>query len=328
MSEVFLTSPKVGDEDRELFERKFSEGDLVMTSQMRVDTTLRKVRNLVASGDKSVDLNELETLVEQHLATTIKSTSYETADNVMDYFHLKIKHALIHQIVHAYPLFERRDKFPERRELVDGVYGAVATILEEALSLYDDAKKDEHGYLTGAINELTVLALLNRRQVPERLAIPADTTSDLFNATDLEYFRFKKGRSAGSSYHVQVKTRQQSSNKVQMPADGILVHAKHISNQHRQSVSFPTSRAIVAEVNAQDSDAQTQHLTRAVEKFEAHMDRGIEESEEFRDIMRSMPPEMLETIMRAMKSVRNVINDALADHPDATEIVFDMPKDE
>lgn len=328
MSEVFLTSPRLGDEERELFEKKFSEGDHVMTSQIRVDATLRRVRNLVANANESIDLNKLELLVEQHLASALTTTSYEKSQNIVDYFHLKIKHAMTHQIVHAYPLFEQRDKFRERRELVDGIYGSVAAILEEAIGLYDSADEDEHSRLTGVINELTVLALLNRRQVPERLAIPSDTTSDLFNATDLEYFSFKKGKPIGSTYHVQVKTRQVLSSDVRMPIDGILVHAQHTLNQHGQPISFPTSRAIVAEVNAKESDSQARHLATAIEKLETQMNQGIKKADKIRDLIRSMPPELLETVNLSKNAVRNVIDKALTDHPDAAEIILDISDDD
>ena len=73
----------------------------------------------------------------------------------------------------------------------------VAFIFEgDALDNTDRNNLEDRSTLTGIINELTALALLNRRQSPERMAIPSDITADLYRATDLNYSLFKKGDEA------------------------------------------------------------------------------------------------------------------------------------
>lgn len=326
MFEARLSSPKQGDKDRRLFEKKYSEGDHVMTSQIRVDTTLRRVHKLARIDE--VDLIQLEALLEAHLAEAIARTSYENSSNIMDYFHLRIKHAMIHQIVHVQRLFKDRAKFTERRELVDGAYGAIAAVLEEAIELYDSAEindEDEHGYLTGAINELTVLALLNRRQVPERIAIPSDIISDLFNATDLEYFVFRKGNATSNTYHIQVKTGHYlPDNKVKKPFGGILIHAEDVLNHPINGVSFPTSRAIVADVNAVDTTVQARHLENAMLNLDRYMHASMDKSDELFNKIDALDSATKTKLDRAISAVHTLINTALETHPEATTIIINV----
>lgn len=315
MSEAFLTPPKIGEDGRKLFEKKYSKGDLVVTSQLRVDNTLRKIRNLSTDDD----LDNFEMIAESHLGEALKKSSYETAESIIDYFHLKIKHALIKQIIFAYSAFSQREKFDMRRKLVDGIYGTISEILNEALAAYDSAPAEEIPHLTGIINELTTLALLNRRQVPERLAILSDITSDLYNASDLMYFTFTKGKEKSSSYHIQVKTRDVAESEVKVPADGILITENHTLNS--KYAGFPTSRAIVSEVNAIDTPEQEKHLANAVQTLDSHMQSRMTKADKIYEIM-----ENSEVIADALKVIQGIVKRTMDENPEATDFTFEFPE--
>lgn len=321
MSEAFLTSPKLGEQGRELFEQKFAQGDQVVTSLMRVDTTLRKARRNATEEDFS----QLEALTESHLAKALEAAPYEKGVDITDYFHLRIKHVLIKQLVYAHSAFSERSKFELRRELVDGVYAYVAEVLEEALAMYDNATSDtDRERLTGAINELTALALLNRRQAPERLAVPSDVTADLYNATDLEYYTLTKGKEEPTIYHIQVKTSSKNTKKVHMPLGGILVTEATMVNARSNTEIFPTSRAIVADVNATDTSEQELHLQAALYHFEEHMRSETAKTDKVYEVMKSMPQDILH---EAMSAIHSVIKRAFEENPDATQIIFELPED-
>lgn len=271
MSELYLSSPKIGEEGRSLFEKKYAEGDKIVTAQLRVDTTLRKIRNNASHED----LDKLEAIASDHLQEALTQTSTETKVDILDFFHLRIKLALIKQIIFAHAAFSSKDNFKERSELIDGTYGLVGEVLEEALMAYDNALFAERPFLTGIINELTALALLNRHQSSEHLAVPSDVTADLYNATDIEYLTLTQEQEKASLYHIQVKTRDHSLKDIRMPSNGILITASTMLNAVSHIGYFKTSRAIVAELNGTDTLAQTTHLTQAAQVFDTHMHNEI-----------------------------------------------------
>lgn len=318
MSEVVLRSPKSSDPGRQLFEKAVGEGDETVVAQFHVDTALRQIYTHASeSSITEDDLAGIEAEVERVFGKALKATSYDTAPDIVHYYHLKIKHALAKQIVYTQYAFLKKERFELRREIVDGLYGAVAEILEDALDKYDTVGDDpkEIASLTGIINELTVLALLNRRQVPERIAIPSDISADLYNATDLNYFVLNSRMEIFRPYLIQVKTSSASIDSVKVPAGGIVVAAQHTLNEQFRDTEFPTSRAIVAEVNAKQTDDQVEYLDWAVERFDNHMQTGMKEADKFYDALLLLGTKELRGITDAAK---NIIKNLMDENPDAT----------
>lgn len=323
MSEAFLRTPKIGDEGRELFERKYAAGDKIVTSLLRVDTTLLRTR----LNAPEMQLAELEDVARKHLSEALNFASRNQVANITDYFHLKIKHALIKQVVFAETAFSQRGKYELRRELANGAYGLVAEVLEEALVMYDEAREQDKDRLTGTINELTALALLNNKQVPERLAVPSEITADLYNATDLEFYKIRKddNEDLPSSYHVQVKTSNQNRGKVEIALGGILITSEDMTNSFDGQERFPTSRAIVANVNATDTPEQEARLSSALEKLNLHMHESMTRSDEVFTILNNLPKELFDGVK---KIARDVLNRALAENLAANEVYIDTSSPE
>lgn len=320
--------PGLTEEGRGLFEERYGSGDTVATSQLRVDTTLRRIRQHVASGDSTVDLEELSTAAENYLAKTIDAVPLHRAPDLSDYFHLKIKHAMMRPIVFSESVFADKQDYERRRELVNGLYGSVALILEEAIELFDSSKqksRSERMELAGIINELTALALLNRRQTPEHLAIPSDITSDLYHATDLEYYMFPKGAQQSRHYHVQVKTRLGSSSRIRTPLGGLVISSYHMQNKSRDELQFPTSRAIIEEVNGTIDDQTEAYLHAAIAHFESHLAEEIVKSDKIHDAYMSLPPRLRNGVERIF---RDVIVRAMNENPDAANIIFEIDESE
>lgn len=328
MLEYNFSPPGLTEEGRGLFEERYGSGDIVATSQIRVDTTLNRLRRHIAKGESTVDLDGISDAAEAYLAEAIDAVPFDQAPSLTEYFALKTKHAMIRQIVFADTVFKSKDDYAERRELVNGLYGTVSGVLSEAMDLFDSSRPKSHGEkkeLTGVINELTALALLNRRQTPEHLAVPSDITSDLYHATDLEYYTFPKGSRTSKRYHVQVKSRLGSHSKIRTPLGGLVISAHHMRNKSHGDVSFPTARAIIQENNGTISEDEETHLTYAIGSFETYLAQEIAKSDAINDAYLNLPPRIRTGVE---KIFRDVIIRAMDENPDAGAIIleFDEPE--
>lgn len=318
MSEALIHSPKPDDEDWGLFERGRENGDIGLISQLRIDATLRKIR-IAAQDMTPAQLDELAKRAEEHLRIASELTDYETTRDPLEYFHLKTKLALIEQIVFAQHTFSKKELYGDRRKLVDGTYGSISEVLEEALDRFDatpDEAVEEKAQLTGAITEITALAFLDHPEKPERLAVPSDVTSDLYYATDLELFTLPKTRETGRVYHTQVKTGR--SRRVRMPFGGILIRAADMSNApDSQGVMFPSSRSIVSDVNATETKASVAHLERATKEFEARLALSVRQADRQLDAFERLPVELKG---EAVQIMGKLITRMMDENPDASTL--------
>lgn len=327
MHELPLASPRLGEEGREIFERAHLRGDVAIVAQLRVDTTLQRIRKYLENSGQESTLEDVAAVADQYLADSLKQVTYESSPNLVDYYHLKIKHALIRPIVFAEKVFQDKADYEARRELTNGIYGDIAAILQEAIEAYDSTPvhdENDRGALRGVINELTALALLNRNQAPESLTIPSEVTADLYHATDLEHYAFEKGETKAQSYHIQVKTSVYGpESDVEIPTGGILIAAKHFLNTEKDGISFPTSRAIIGEVDATDTDEQAAHLSAAAATLSARLKREKERSHQTQQAIRSLPPEYLATL----SNMRKQFAADVYDQPDTDSLVVNVQVD-
>jgi hypothetical protein len=326
MSELYLSSPGLGDDDRYLFEREHAKGNSAVTSILQIDTTLRRIRDFGEETD--IDLDELTVVAEEHLQTALQHSAESYENNYADYFRLKTKIAFIRPIVFANEAFSTKQNFELRRELMNGLYGTTAEILHSAIDALDHTDRNnlkDRSTLTGIINELTALALLNRRQSPERMAIPSDITADLYRATDLNYSLFKKGDEQASFYHIQVKSSVSEGQEVRVPAGGILISARNFLNTRSVSgISFPTSRAIIAEVDATSDNEQDYQLSNAVATLDNHITTEMLQSDKFFDAYNRLPKDLRDDVENVF---RNVITRAISNSTETTFINLEIPED-
>lgn len=311
MSEAVIQAPTPDDEGWIIFEDGRDRGDIGLISQLRIDATLRRL-HIAAQELNPEMLGELSARAEEHLRIAIEQTEFTKDTDPLEYFHLKIKHALIQQIVMARHAFSRKGLYDERRSLVDGSYGSIAEVLEESIDKFDATSEkeiDQRSRLAGAINEMTALALLDYPEKPERLAIPSDVTSDLYHATDLELFTLPRSRDTMRVYHTQVKTR--STRNVKMPFGGILIRAVDMSNTTRaDGITFPSSRAIVRDVNATETRRSASHLSAAIIRFEDRLKHAIQTADSQLDAFDTLPTEMKQAMVGSMgRLITQLVND-------------------
>lgn len=282
--------PKIGRE-RALFERVVNENDSVMELNLRINSLISDTHGSFKSLEA---LAEADTRME--ILSEARTALYATAETLtpdtyhsswVNYFKTKHLAPMFDAILTAPYIFQERDNASlakRRREAVDGIYGATVDILEEALMLFDtgishNLIQEEYGELRGAINELTVPALINRKQRANRLATPSLLIDDMFHFTDVNYWKFGPD-GVGRNIPIQVKSSPLKNALIDIPENGIMAQASDFYNEHISSYggpSFEASRLIVKELQGKDmTQADYERLNFIENRFLRHLDQSID----------------------------------------------------
>ena len=159
----------------------------------------------------------------------------------------------------------------ERKEIVNGVCGFTATILQETLNILDSGQLtyEEKSDLRGVINEQTVIGMLNRSQSPSRIALPAKASDDILRKTDINYWHIDKHTTHVTP--VQVKSNPPVEKKERLQALMPLVTADIIDNLNSQ---YRLARLLVKE-NSQGIDPDEEaELDAACARLTAHVEQN------------------------------------------------------
>ncbi|MFS8120381.1 MAG: hypothetical protein ACMG55_18120, partial [Microcoleus sp.] len=167
-----------------------NNGDVDAT--LTATATLREgmARNLSLSYD-AIDSNQSASY-----ALSCRANLYK---NLAD--QLSLLPAMFSQKVNNY------DAHRVRKQLIsgDGMYGIIGEVLENAFTEIQVANSSiEHRGLVGYINELTAIALLNRNQNSNFVALPSLPSDDILKKVDIDVFHYQSNMPQKVGF--QVKT--------------------------------------------------------------------------------------------------------------------------
>jgi hypothetical protein len=193
----------------------------------------------------------------------------------VDYYRLVSQTAFLEQRLKVPLAFEQHRYWKEREELVNGMYGVSAHIIHEALCEHDSptATLKNKKQLRGVIQEQTFIALFNKDQQRNHIALPSAAYEDLYHKIDAEVWVLQDKQSEAYYLPVQIKSIAQSHEQHVTPYGGITIIANEFSNQY-----LGISRLIAQEYNHMiGSDepltaTQQAHLKMAHERLFATME--------------------------------------------------------
>ncbi len=168
-----------------------------------------------------------------------------------DYFRLLSHGTFLEQRIKAPALFNDSQEWRGRKALTNGIYGMNAHIIKVALAFHDapNTSDIERMELRGAIQEQTASALLNYRQTPSDIALPARLRDDLWHETDIDYWRIP-GRAAAERIGIQVKSSVPPDAPLITRSGSVIVSAKDFGNSHTyDNMSLMTARLIAADLS-------------------------------------------------------------------------------
>ena len=268
----------LGDNGNDLLFRAVQHGDIVAECIFRTDDSIQKLINDPTRHDESS--------VSDFIAKTNESyeiASYDHTGNLVDYYQLITKQWLLEDIVAARLSFGTDAGHEIRRQVVDGFYGLIGELLESALGDLSEhlgvGHETEKAELTGVINELTALALLNRRQIPEVVALPSFFVAERYNSSDIDLLIYQKddnGIRVFRQYPIQVKSSPRERTADEVPESVVLISAKDMDNLFENNVSFPTARRILEELNGTISDEDLAKLNQTCSKLYSHVDQEMD----------------------------------------------------
>ena len=162
-----------------------------------------------------------------------------------DYYHLVGQAAFLEHRFKAPLVFEQRRWWKEREQLVNGIYGVSAHIIDETLTEFDsDLTTPVHAEdLRGVIHEQTFIALFNRDQLKKRIAIPAATYDDLYHKVDADIWILHDRQTEPYYLPVQIKSSTYAAEEDTTPIGGITIFAQEFDN----ASDFEVSRLIALE---------------------------------------------------------------------------------
>ena len=156
-----------------------------------------------------------------------------------DYYRLVSQTAFLEQQLQAPFAFEKPQYWKERADLTNGLYGVSAQILSEAINEYDTSANSriQKAELLGVIQEQTFLALFNREQQRNRIAIPSGSCADMFNKTDVDVWVLPDRQNEPFHLPVQIKSSHRQRNDKSSPKGGITITGSDFNNEHTLHIS-------------------------------------------------------------------------------------------
>lgn len=181
---------------------------------------------------------EIATLT-AYAQTTIAESDRTSEGLWTDYYRLISQTAFLEQRLKVPFAFEKPTYWKERERLVNGTYGMSAHMIHEAMSEYDDisTRTIHENQLRGVIQEQTFIALFNREQQRNRLAIPSATYDDLHKKIDVDVWSLPDRHTKPLCLPVQVKSWQHNNEKCVTPKNGIAIYADEFNNTRNLAVS-------------------------------------------------------------------------------------------
>jgi hypothetical protein len=156
-----------------------------------------------------------------------------------DYYRLVSQTAFLEQRLKAPFAFDQRGHWKERAQLVNGLYGVSASIINDALLEHDaeTATPGDKEQLRGVIQEQTFLALFNKEEQRKHIAVPSATCADLYYKTDADVWILPDRQSEPYFLPIQVKSSIQSTEQRVTPRGGITIVAHEFNNHYNFKIS-------------------------------------------------------------------------------------------
>ncbi len=270
-----IITPPQNSGHRWLFERAFQRNNIAEMSFMSMGAQLEHARSKTMrllthnNGDVGATLCATEALREE-TSHNLGLLCDAIDNNQSALYALSCRATLYKNLADQLSLLpvmfsQRADNYDAlkiRKQLisVDGIYGIVGGVLENVFTEIQTANSDiEHRGLVGLDNELAAIALLNRGQGSNFVALPSVPSDDHLNKIDIDVFHYQSNQPHKVGF--QVKT---SSRWVPEVDDVPIINAFMLGNTRgsyhaRSSKDFNSTQAIIREINgvATDEDKQT-----------------------------------------------------------------------
>jgi len=255
-----VLTPPVYSQHRQLFEG-FYHDDENTARYISLGAQIELVREeLSAAARTPQELSELYhqkyKWLTDYSGTQVAEIEKNPLDDKTAFHRTKLFNAILEPLVciPAVQKFKPHHSYALRKKLVatDGIYGAIAGVIEDALGSAHATYKLERGDLIGFINDATAVALPNRDQDPNRISLPALPHQDLMRGIDTITYGAVRG------HHLPVRESQVKSDerlhadrksKIQL-IGGIALGNSRLSPHWRKPLFLHTAHAIVNEVNA------------------------------------------------------------------------------
>lgn len=258
--------PQFGTPARSLFEKTYHEKDILRLEGIKLDEKIVRLEYIFRNYGMGDDFSQLCDLAIRETNQQLAVIEKKPIDNWNDYFRLLSRIDTVEVTACAPVLYSDPKLWKERLNLVDGLAGIYVERLKSVLSIYDneiELDNQERAELTGVINEQTALALLNRDQVPSRVATPSSTLDDLKHNTDIDLLRMTND---GDSYlqHLQIKTSHYAHRHGQEDSKVVYIYA---DSMHNYGNNFACSRSLVRECRGTGSKADIALLNHTSNKL-------------------------------------------------------------
>ena len=229
-------TPRSFDRSRSLYERSVKDANLCRVFSIELDTSIENLRAMVL--DDQIDLLEAGTLIETQGVSYVQAAMKQAAGSAFtDYNRVLSTANFARERLIAPLLFSvgSEQLSSARRQVADGTEGISVDLIASYLPMLDELRQrgyhDQAQQVRGIIQENTVTALLNSDQTSTRLAVPASTYDDLFERTDVYFYRYSDRQRAGYRHQVSVKsTRVQKAEQLAEYPDDIVIAAEEIGN--------------------------------------------------------------------------------------------------
>ncbi|MDB5186683.1 MAG: hypothetical protein JWM07_155 [Candidatus Saccharibacteria bacterium] len=268
---------------RYVFEAASQNKNTILQASVLMDAQITDAQ-MRAHYDPNTDIPDFHDEI-AHL-THFAQQSIEEADQTgqgtwTDYYRLVSQTAFLEQRMKAPFVFAERRFWRERDNLVNGIYGISAQIIDDALREYDSesATPSDKEQLRGVIQEQTFLTLFNKAQQQKNLAVPSATCSDLYHKIDAEAWIFPDRQTDPMYIPVQIKSSVQDDEQFITPQGGITLYAHEFNNNNRH---LSISRLLAHEHHFMNGTAkklparQQQQLNIARNKLFATMSEKIQ----------------------------------------------------
>ncbi|MEO5950304.1 MAG: hypothetical protein ABIQ04_02550 [Candidatus Saccharimonadales bacterium] len=245
-----LKTPSLSASERGLFEHLYSDPEAALTlATLALGATVRNIQSYykrTESSDISTTTNLFPEITKQ-LEEAIETAQHQPSTTLVDLFRARTQLTFLDQTILGPLLFRRHGDYAARRQLNNGVYGLSMGLIEDALLIADTPDIDDLGSneIRGVLNEQTALALLNRTQNCNKLAVPASTSADFLLKTDINYLYIPNDRKTYVS-NIQVKSSDKYNLDQEAPKNGFVVSGIDLGNFNN---NFRAARLILRELN-------------------------------------------------------------------------------
>jgi len=235
-----------------MYEESVASGAATLQASIEIDTMLQGMSDVLRSSRYSTEETvALYRDVDAQIIKYLEAMVQKPADNFTDFYRLVNNASFFKDKLILPVLFgnNKREARHRREEAIDGIYAKSVEIVEILLTNAYDRIFDTHQSSTelreirGAIQESTIMALLNREQNGDFVVLPTGTYQDVKQGVDLlAYYIAADG--GGYMSPISVKsTRSDAEEEKSKYPEKVILSAAEIDN-----LDLSVSRLLVREV--------------------------------------------------------------------------------